>query len=281
MTKIAWLVDTAAGFTKEEIAEHDLYVVPMGLILNGHSYIDQVNLSSEEFYQLLQQYGEGAKSSQPNFQAMLNTYHKIKEDGYDAVIAVHPTSELTGSYQNSLTASSEVEIKSAVIDSRTGSYPYKKMVLEGMALTENGESFDTAVSHIKQRVNDSVLYLQPKNLQQVRRSGRLTASQSFLAGLLSIQLILSLEEGKIIPYEKVRTRKKVFDRMIEIVEDAIENDNIKEICVLNSGDKEEAQKYVERLQQDYPDLIIHEDYMVAVASVHTGYGTVSVGWLKN
>ncbi|GGB00743.1 DegV family protein [Macrococcus hajekii] len=280
MTGIAWLVDTAAGFTEEEIAGHPLFVVPMGVILNGVSYSDQVNLSSEEFYRLLEQYGEGAKSSQPNFQAMLDTYHKIKDEGYDRVIAVHPTSELTGSYQNSLTASQEVDLKVEVIDSRTGSYPYKKMVQAGMAITEAGGTFEEAVQHVRSLTTQTALYLQPKNLQQVRRSGRLSASQSFLAGLLSIQLILSLEEGKIIPYEKVRTRKKVFERMIEIVEEAIEKEDLKEICVLNSGDKVEAGKYVERLHADYPELIIHQEYMAAVASVHTGYGTVSIGWIK-
>lgn len=279
MTKIAWLVDTATGFTKEEIEQHPLFVVPMGVIINGKHYEDQVDLSTEEFYNLLSQHGEGAKTTQPNFQSMLDAYNKIKEEGYDAVIAVHPSSDLTGSYQNSVAASSEVDIKSAVIDSKTGSYPYKRMVEIGMQAAEEGKPFEEIVDLLKGLVDKSEIYLLPKSLQQMRKSGRVTASQSFMAGLFNIQIILQLTGGKVIPLEKIRTKKKVFARMMEIISEGIETHHLTEIAVLNSGDKEEAAKYTEAIRKAYPNIKIHEEMLVPVAGVHVGHGSVSFGWL--
>ncbi|KAA1042404.1 DegV family protein [Macrococcus equipercicus] len=279
MTKLAWLVDTAAGFTEEETAQYPLFVVPMGVIINGTHYVDQQELSTERFYELLNEYGEGAKTSQPNFQSMLEAYEAIKQEGYDAVIAVHPSSELTGSYQNSVAASKEVDIQSAVIDSKIGAYPYKKMVLEGMKAAEDGRSFDDVVQLVESFPPKAQLLLQPKNLHQLKRSGRVTASQSFLAGLLNIQLILHFEEGKVAPFEKMRTKKKVFERLIAIASENIENHQLTEIAVMNAGDLEQAKKYVEALQALHPELLIHEERLVPVAGVHTGYGTVGIGWL--
>lgn len=279
MTKIAWLVDTATGFTKEEIEKHPLFVVPMGVIINGRHYEDQVDLSTEEFYDLLSQYGEGAKTTQPNFQSMLDAYNKIKDEGYDAVIAVHPSSDLTGSYQNSVAASSEVDIRSAVIDSKTGSFPYKKMVEIGMKAAEEGKSFEEIVDLIKSLVDKAEFYLLPKSLQQMRKSGRVTASQSFMAGLFNIQIILQLTGGKVIPLEKIRTKKKVFARMMEIIREGINKHDLTEIAVLSSGDQAEAAKYTEAIKKEFPDVTLHEGMLVPVAGVHVGHGSVSFGWL--
>ncbi len=280
MSKLAWLVDTAAGFTQEEIDKYPLFVVPMGVIINGTHYVDQQELSTERFYELLNQYGEGAKTTQPNFQSMLEAYEEIKKQGYDEVIAVHPSSELTGSYQNSVAASSEVDIRSAVIDSRIGAFPYKKMVLEGMKAVEEGKTFEEVVELVESFPVKAQLLLQPKSLQQLRKSGRLSASQSFLAGLLNIQLILHFEDGKVMPFEKVRTKKKVFERMMAVASENINKFGLTEISVMNAGDKEEAKKYTSALKELYPELLIHEEPLVPVAGVHTGYGTVGIGWLR-
>lgn len=161
--KVAWITDTASGC---KIGAHeDLFVVPMGVILNDKHYQDQEELSVEEFYRLLQQYGDGAKTTQPNFQALHEIYEQIEKLGYTHVIAIHPSSELTGSYQNSLRASQDVSLISAVIDSRIGSYPMKAMIDKGMALLEDGYSFNEVVEKLKAYTEDTVLFLQPKKFK--------------------------------------------------------------------------------------------------------------------
>lgn len=130
--KVAWLTDTASGCIID--AHEDIFVVPMGVILNDQHYQDQAELSVEDFYKLLQQYGDGAKTTQPNFQALHDMYDHIESLGYTHVIAIHPSSELTGSFQNSVKASQESSLTCAVIDSRIGSYPMKAMIQKGMAL---------------------------------------------------------------------------------------------------------------------------------------------------
>lgn len=276
--KVAWITDTASGC---KIGAHeDLFVVPMGVILNDKHYQDQEELSVEEFYHLLQQYGDGAKTTQPNFQALHEIYEQIEKLGYTHVIAIHPSSELTGSYQNSLRASQDVSLISAVIDSRIGSYPMKAMIDKGMALLEDGYSFNEVVEKLKAYTEDTVLFLQPKNLSQMKKSGRVSKTQSFMAGLLNIQLILQFEEGKIYPVEKVRTKKKVIEAMKRCVEDRLRTAQPKEICVVYAGDRNEADIYIEWLKENYPDIHITDEILVPVAGVHLGYGTVGIGWIN-
>ncbi|WP_414043794.1 DegV family protein [Macrococcus sp. EM39E] len=277
MNKIAWVTDTASGC---KIGEKDTFVVPMGVILNEKHYQDQEELSIEEFYNLLKEYGDGAKTSQPNFQAIHDAFHKIENEGYTHIIAILPSSKLTGSFQSCVIASQEVKVKSFVIDSKIGSYPMRAMIEAGKEMNEAGESIDTIVETLKQYAEDAVLILNPKNLNQMKKSGRVSKTQSIMAGLLNIHLVLQFEDGSIYPIDKVRTKKKVIDAVKKHVEKNINEFKPKEICVVYGGDQEEANIYVEWLKEKYTDINIVSEILVPVAGVHLGYGTIGISWIK-
>lgn len=277
MNKIAWVTDTASGCI---IGEKDTFVVPMGVILNEKHYQDQAELSVEEFYTLLKEYGDGAKTTQPNFQAIHDVYEEIEKLGYTHVIAVHPSSKLTGSFQSSVIASQEVKITTAVIDSKIGSYPMKAMIESGKQMNAEGKSFEEIVETLKSYAKDAVLILNPKNLVQMKKSGRVSRTQSFMAGLLNIHLVLQFEDGSIYPVDKVRTKKKVVDAVKKQVEKNLTELKPKEICVVYGGDKEEANIYIDWLKEDYPEINIVSEILVPVAGVHLGYGTIGISWIK-
>ncbi|MGV2874827.1 DegV family protein [Macrococcus capreoli] len=277
MNKIAWVTDTASGCI---IGEKDVFVVPMGVILNEQHYKDQAELSVEAFYDLLKEYGDGAKTTQPNFQEIHDVYAEIERLGYTHVIAIHPSSKLTGSFQSSVIASQEVNVTSAVIDSKIGSYPMKAMIEAGKAMNAEGQSFDTIVETLKGYAEDAVLILNPKNLNQMKKSGRVSKTQSFMAGLLNIHLVLQFEDGSIYPIDKVRTKKKVIDAVKHHVEKNIAAFKPQEICVVYGGDASEAVIYVEWLKATYPDINIVSEILVPVAGVHLGYGTIGIAWIK-
>ena len=276
--KVAWLTDTASGILLDE--HPDIYVVPMGVMLNEVHYTDQVDITTERFYELLQQYGDGAKTTQPNFQSIQETYELIQSKGYTHVIAVHPSSALTGSFQSSTIASKEVDLVTTVIDSKIGSYPIKAMIYKGISLLETGQSYEDVVEQVEKYADDAILFLQPKNLSQLKKSGRVSKAQSLLAGILNIQLILKFEDGKIYPIDKVRTKKKVFEGMKKHISEEINVFKPSEISVIYAGDLEEGNQYTNWLKETYPDINIVTEILVPVAGVHTGYGTIGIGWIK-
>lgn len=277
MNKIAWVTDTASGC---EIGEQDTFVIPMGVILNDVHYQDQAELPVDKFYQLLKEYGDGAKTTQPNFQAIQDAFVEIQNQGYTHVIAVHPSSKLTGSYQSSVIASKEVKLTTAVIDSKIGSYPMKAMINAGKEMNAAGVPFEEIVSTLNQYAEDAVLILNPKNLSQMKKSGRVSKTQSIMAGLLNIHLLLQFEDGSIYPIDKVRTKKKVVDAVKKHVEKEITEFKPQEICVVYGGDKEEAEIYIDWLQEQYPDISITSEILVPVAGVHLGFGTIGISWIK-
>ncbi|WJP98104.1 DegV family protein [Macrococcus bovicus] len=278
MEKIAFITDSASGFG---IHEHpDVYVVPMGVVLNNQEYVDYIDIQTDEFYDKLQTYGDGAKTFQPSRQKFHETYQKIVDSGYTHVIAIHATQEMTGTYESSEMASREFDIESTVINSKIGDYPERRMIEEGVKAAEAGIPYEEIVQRIKDFTKDPVLMIYPKNLNQLKNSGRVSKSQGIIAGILNIQLILDFEDGKLYPIEKIRSKKKALSFIHGKLESRIEQDNPSKIGVSYAGEHSEADQLIAWLKERYPEKTIEKYPLVHVAGVHTGFGTIAIGWIK-
>src|SRR5690606_4919798 len=121
MKKIAWITDSSCGLSPEFARENNVFIVPLNVVINGKSYKEDIDITKDEFYQLLKEHGDDAKTSQPAFGDFLELYERLK-DGYDHGIAIHASSQLTGTYQSSISAAEMTGFKAEVIDSKMGDY---------------------------------------------------------------------------------------------------------------------------------------------------------------
>ena len=151
MKKIAWITDSTCGLSQDFIDEHNIHVLSLNVILNGISYKDDIDLTKDEVYEQLQLHGEGAKTSQPAYGDFISLYEKLKEE-YDCGIAIHASSELTGTYQSSVMASKDVGFDVAVIDSKIGSYALGKMIRNGIELEQEGKTYEEIVARDRKSV---------------------------------------------------------------------------------------------------------------------------------
>lgn len=279
MKKIAWITDSTCGLSQEFIDKHNIHVLPMIVNINDISYREDIDITKNQVYELLREHGEGAKTSQPPYGEFVELYEKLKDE-YDLGIAIHASSALTGTYQSSISASKMYDFPVEVIDSKIGSYALGKMISNGIELQAAGKTYEQIVEKLRTYPDRTEMYLLPKNLDQLKRSGRVSTTQTVFANLLNINLLLKFENGKVIVEDKIRSKKKAVRRVFQIIEQAIEEKKFKEMCILHAGVKEEALKWKEELEQLYEDVKFKVETLVPVAGVHTGYGTLSVSWLK-
>ncbi|MCE3021034.1 DegV family protein [Staphylococcus pasteuri] len=278
MNKIAFITDSSSGIGLHEYS--DVYVVPMGTRINNKDYTDMVDISSQEFFELLKQYENGATTFQPTPQSFIDTYQKVIDDGYTHVIAIHATSALTGACEQSKSVSRDFDIESTIIDSMTGDYPLRRMVEEGIKAKNNNESYQAIIDKVNDLQNASTLIFYPKNLNQVKNSGRLSRSKALIAGILNIQIIIEFQKGKIVLADKLRTKKKAFNYLINKLKDEITRDNPSKVGVSYTGEHETADSIIKFLKEKFPNKIIEKNPLINVGAVHTGYGTVAIGWIN-
>ncbi|SOC44453.1 DegV family protein [Salinicoccus kekensis] len=281
MKKYAIVTDSAAGLEQSFIDEHDIKVLPMSVIVEGIAYKEGLDKSVAEIYELLKESGEGAKTSQPTIGEFMEIFNEIEEnDEYDSIISIHASSELTGTYQSALSVSEEIEKPVTVIDSKFGSYPMGQMVARAVEGRRNGESLEEVEAEINEIIRNSQLYLLPHSFSQLKKSGRVSASQSMLASLLKVQLQLKFEDGKVVVGHKVRTKKKMGSHMLEVLEGHMKKDGLETLAVVYAGDRSLADEWEKAVREALPDLKLVFEPLVTVAGVHVGHGTIAFGLIK-
>ncbi|BAM46224.1 DegV family protein [Amphibacillus xylanus] len=279
MKKIAWITDSTCGLSQEFIEANNIYVLPMIVIIDHKSYREDIDISKDDVYKLLEQYGEGAKTSQPPYGEFIELYKKLKSE-YDYGIAIHASSQLTGTYQSSMSAAQMEEFPVEVIDSKIGSYALGKMIKQGLKMEREGKSYEEIVSTLKTYPDKAEMYLLPKSLDQLKRSGRVSTTQAVFANLLKINLVLQFENGKVIVEEKIRSHKKAVQHLFNKVGDVYRSGAVQEIGIMHAGAKEVAEQWKLEFSKLYKDLAIKIEPLVPVAGIHTGHGTMAIAWLR-
>ncbi|WP_031547265.1 DegV family protein [Salinicoccus luteus] len=281
MKKIAVVTDSASGVDYAYKEKHDVKVLPMSVIINGVAYRDGIDATTEEIYDMLKESGEGAKTSQPTIGEFMEIYEALEaDDDYEAVIAIHASSELTGTYQSSISASEGMSKPVYVIDSRIGSYPMKQMVEHAVEARESDKDIEEVVDEIREMTTQTQLYLLPQSFSQMRKSGRVSASQSMLASVLNIHLKLEFDDGKVVVGEKLRTKKKIVNAVLENLESHIKEDAVETIGIVHAGSSSLVDEWKRKIKERLPQVDLVVEPLVTVAGVHTGHGTIGFGFTK-
>lgn len=274
--EIAWITDSTATLPEKFIKENHVYVVPLSIIFGDESYLEGVDITAENFYPKLASSKVLPKTSQPAIGEFVELYKELKRK-YKRGIAIHASSSLTGTYQSSVAASSMAEFEVEVIDSKIGSYPLGQMIYKGVELQNQGKSYEEIVSHLRTLPDKANLIMSPGSLEQLHKGGRLSTTQAFIGSLIRLKLIVRFDDGKVLLFDKIRTDKKVKEKLFQLFDEA--SDMVKEASVIHANVKETAETWRAELAAKYPNISFTTTTFSPVAGTHTGQGTIGLAWI--
>ncbi|GGJ12944.1 DegV family protein [Paenibacillus hunanensis] len=277
MRTIAWVTDSTAMLDADFAREHDVYVVPLCLIAGDEVYRENVDITSEQFYEKMREH-EKVSSSQPPIGEFIRLYESLKGH-YDDIIVIHCSSELSGTYHSSLQAAEIAETPIIGIDSKIGAFPLREMILQGILYYREGMSALEIRDRIQGMINDMSFYMIPASLSQLHRSGRVSGTQLVISNLLSIHLLLRFQEGKVIVEDKIRTMKKARLKLLDVLKKDMEH--VRDVCIMHANNMEGAFKLKEEILHMAPLLRIEIASFIPVAGIHAGEGTLALAWIKN
>lgn len=276
MKSIAWITDSTAMIDKDFAAENHIYIVPLRLIVNNEAYKENVEITSEQFYEKMRQH-ESVSSSQPPIGEFMELYESLKGK-YDDIIVIHCSSELSGTYHTSLQAAEITETEVIGIDSRVGAFPLREMVMQGIKWQQQGDTALEIKTKIDMIIENMDFYLIPASLSQLHRSGRVSGTQLVISQLLRIHLLLRFVEGKIIVEDKIRTFKKAKLKLMDILKRDI--NVVKSVCIMHANNIEEAFQMEKEISLFAPFLKIEIAPFIPVVGVHAGEGTMALAWIR-
>ncbi len=262
--------------------DYDIRVIRSVLLFGEDEYTDFVDIKADEFYKLLVEKPElHPSTAQTATGVILETYEELKKDGYDEILVITISSKLSGTYEGARMAASMIEgVKVTVFDSLSVSYPEAHMALTAGKMIKEGKNIPEIVDKLVQIREQHGILVSVDTLKYLVRNGRLSGASGFVGSLLKIKPMLALtREGRLEPVEKIRTRQKAINRIIEKFVDEHANDQLEVfIAHANAGDtvEEVRQKLLEKL----PNIKTVKDYpLTPVVGAHAGPNTLAIGWL--
>jgi len=283
MPAIAVITDTDSSLPPDVAAEHGIRLVPITVIFGDESFETGVDIDERRMFERIDRDGKLPTTAAPSPGAFVAAYEDAFGAGADQVLCICVSSEISTTYQSALTARDTLpERDITVLDSRTVSMIQGFMALDAAQAAASGAGIADIIARAQAVEGRSTLYGALSTLKYIAMSGRVGHLAAGMANLLNIKPILAPRDGKLEMIEKVRTRKKAWNRMIELLTLDIGAGGIEQVALLHVTAEDQAAEFYGMLRAALPAC--PEEPLVASLtaglSVHTGAGIVGAAIVK-
>lgn len=270
------VTDSTADIPPERSQALGISVVPLTVFFGDEAYLDGVELDNASFYRKLQASRVSPRTSQPPPGAFQEAYTQLINEGADAILSVHLSAKLSGTYQSACTGRDSLpddlrKIPIEIVDSQSVSLGMSAAIMKAAEEAREGVGLEEIKAHLLDRLSRSHILFALDTLEYLRRGGRIGAASALLGGMLSFKPILSLKNGEVVPVERPRTRNKAFERIAQLV---VEMGPLEQLIVVTSDD-EVGQQLIQVLKMTYQGSIASYK-LGAVIGTYTGPSTGGV-----
>jgi len=280
LTSIAIVTDSTSYIPEEEIQQlESVFIVPLQVIYGSEAYREGDNFTEADFYEKLRTTDTLPTTSQPPIGEFVELYERLSSGQYERAISIHLSSGISGTCQGAMTASRMVEnFPVDVVDSQITVYALGFMVVEAAKMAKEGKSHEEILARINYIRENSKTYFLVDDLGFLYRGGRLSAAAMMLGTMLKIKPILTFENGKIVPFQKVRTRGKAKNGIMEMFEAEAEKGKPMRCSIVQANVREEAEEWKQYIEEKYPHVDVTITHFGPVIATHVGTGAMGLTW---
>ena len=279
------LTDSACDLSKDLLEEYNIDSLPLMVIKGEEQYFDGVTITSDAVYDGMRQGDVFTTSQVPasSFEEKFREYAKNK----DTVIYLAFSSVLSGTYQVSIMVRDQIleeypDFDIEIIDTKAASIGFGLIVLKAAKLAQEGKSKEEILEVVDFYLDNIQHIFTVDNLEYLFRGGRVTKTQAFVGGLLNIKPILNVEEGRLVPLDKVRGKNKVYKAMLDLMDERSKEADLSRqlVGISHADDYENASKLKEMITERFAS----KDFVIcnigAVIGAHVGPGTLAIFFME-
>lgn len=278
--KIALLTDSCADLSPQLAEENHIHVVPLHIRCADGEYRDGVDIHPADIYARLRS-GELPKTSLPAGEDITGAFDRIAAEGYDGVIAVMLSSGLSGTYNMTrLLAEERRDLEIKVYDSVSGALGMGMTLLQLAEDLRSGASWrELTHRRVPYLIQSTFPFFSVDTLEYLRRGGRIGRITALAGTMLSIKPIITFsDDGQLQSIAKVRGRRQVQDKILELLRARFQSGRRYNLAVANGGAPEEMAEFAARLKAEFPNYEhFWEGVMDATLSVYIGDGVIGGG----
>ena len=267
--EVAIVTDSTADLPQGKLEKYNITTIPLKVSIAGEEYLDQVDLTTREFLQKLEETDELPTTSQPALGKFIDVYEELAVD-YDYILSLHLSEKFSGTVKTAHTASNMVEgAEIEVVDSETVTAPLGVIVTEVAKAAQEGQSLRELVDLIEQLKEQVHLYFTVDELDYLEKGGRIGKAAAFLGNLFKIRPLLTVQDGEVAPYKKVRGERRLYNSFLNLASE-IRSEGTNNLIILQGLYPEKAHTLKEKLTTQYDWETIEVQEFGSVVGAHVG-----------
>lgn len=281
MSKVAIVTDSTAYIPHDLREKYPITVVPQVVIWENETFEDDVTITPEQFYTRLRTAKVMPSTSQVSVVNMHKAFGSLLEQGYE-VLGMFLSAKLSGTFQSAVLGREELasgKEKVELIDTETTAMAMGFQVLAVARAALDGASMADCKSLAEKARAHTGVYLTVDTLEFLHRGGRIGGAQRFLGTALNLKPILMVDGGRVEPVERVRTRGKALDRVVELVAEKCAGKSPVHIATLHADAEVDAKALLDKI---VPLVDPVEKVFAAVSpavGANAGPGTVGLAYM--
>lgn len=271
--------DSACDLPKQFFEENHVELFTLRVQVNGKDYNDIIDIQPKDVYDAMRN-GAVPKTSQVSPEVFFNRFEQLAKNNEEGIY-VALSSNLSGTYSTAVMIAQQLkeqypQFKLNIIDSKCASLGYGFIIKEAVKLRNEGLTINEITTKIESYAKHMTHLFTVEKLDYLAAGGRISKSSAFIGGLLSIKPILHVEDGKLIPLEKIRGRKKAILRIIEIMAERGGDFTNKVVGISHSDDLQFAEEVKSLIDEKLKPKSFDMTMIGAVIGAHVGPGTIAI-----
>ncbi|HSR48038.1 MAG TPA: DegV family protein [Anaerolineales bacterium] len=278
MSKTAVVTDSTSTIPEELVRQYDIKVAPQIVIWDGKTLEDGIDITPAQFYERLKTSPTMPTTSQATVQAFQQIFQPLVAAGRP-IVAVLVSHKLSGTVQSALQAKQDFPgAQIEIVDSLHAGMSLGFQVLQTARQAEAGKSFDEVAAYAHKAKDHTGIMLVVDTLEFLHRGGRIGGAQRLLGTALNMKPLLYVEDGRIEPLERIRTKTKAYARMLDLLEEKVKGHANVRIATMHAAAADDAAKVLAEAKSRFQPVETTLSWASPAIGTHTGPGTLAAGY---
>lgn len=273
--RVAVVTDSTSTLPDSVIEQRDVIVVPLQVIIGARSYEEGDEADADAVADALRA-GQPVSTSRPSPQAFAAVYERAAEGGAEAVVSIHLSGEVSGTFESAQLAARQAAIPVHTVDTRHLGMATGYAVIAALDAVDAGADAVAAAEAARARARATTALFYVDTLDYLRRGGRIGAAAKLVGSALAVKPLLCIDDGHIVGLERVRTAARAVSRLEDLAVEAAGTTDV-DLAVAHLANAERAEDLADRLRARVPgmhDMVVGE--VGAVIGAHVGPGMLAV-----
>lgn len=276
---VAIVTDSTASLPPEVAVARGIVVVPLQVVIGATVYDEGADGATPELVAAALKEWKPVSTSRPGPAALLEVYEKAASDGATAIVSVHLSGDMSGTFESAQLAARDASIPVFPVDTRQVGVATGYAALAAADVVDAGGTAEDAAEAARARAEASSSLFYVDTLEYLRRGGRIGAAAALLGGALAVKPLLQIEDGKVASLERVRTSARALARLEELAVQAAGEASV-DVCVAHLASPDRAgqltEKLAVRLEANLDGRDVWCGELGAVLGAHVGPGMIAV-----